>query len=290
MWTNRLTPMILAILVAFIVNYASCENYDHKKHMVSSFNLAQANISIWLSAAAYCDRNDYQTRTFQGPTSGFVVTEVIHTMIYDTTGYIGYLPSDSSIYVVFRGTEDVRNWMADLDIFKTEYTSYPDCDCYVADGFYGAEQLVISDIIDQVTQLKAKFPSYSVKVTGHSLGAALALLTAMDLLNSGFDVSLYNFGQPRVGDDDFSAFVKSKLQTWRVTHAADVVPHVPFTSFGYYHVCTEIFEDVDGNLKTCDSSCEDPTCSDQYAFSDTNVDDHLIYLGLPVHCDNVSRS
>lgn len=35
------------------------------------------NSSVWLSAAAYCETNTYQTRTFKGPSAGFVVTNVI---------------------------------------------------------------------------------------------------------------------------------------------------------------------------------------------------------------------
>lgn len=46
----------------------------------------------------------------------------------------------------------------------------------------------------------AAHPTYAVKTTGHSLGAALALLSGMALLNEGIDNTMINFGQPRVGD------------------------------------------------------------------------------------------
>lgn len=69
----------------------------------------------------------------------------------------------------------------DLDTIKTRYTTFPDCRCEVHRGFYLAEQKVIDEIIAEVTRLKklADFASYSIKTTGHSLGAALAQLTAM---------------------------------------------------------------------------------------------------------------
>ncbi len=35
-------------------------------------------------------------------------------------------------------------------------------------------------------------------------------------------------------------------------------------------------------------SCEDPNCADQWALRQTNIDDHLVYLGLPVNCNAVS--
>ena len=40
-------------------------------------------------------------------------------------------------------------------------------------------------------------------VTGHSLGGALAVFAATDLISSGIakNIRLYTFGQPRTGDD-----------------------------------------------------------------------------------------
>ena len=57
------------------------------------------------------------------------MTYVIHTFIDDTQGFIGYLPSDDSIYVVFRGSESMRNWIADLTVDKHDYKTYPECNC-----------------------------------------------------------------------------------------------------------------------------------------------------------------
>ncbi len=78
----------------------------------------QANISLWLSSAAYCDRSTYLSRTFKGPTVGFVATKVIYDTLSETQGYVGYLPSDKSIYVAFRGSSNIPNWISDLDALK----------------------------------------------------------------------------------------------------------------------------------------------------------------------------
>jgi len=255
----------------------------------ASFNYDQAERSLWLSAAAYCDKSSYTTRSFKGPTSGFVVTKVIYDGPTDTQGYIGYLPSDKSIYVVYRGSSSIRNWITNLNAFKTNYTSYPECNCQVHKGFYQAEQIVIQSVISEVSNLRKSHSDYAVKVTGHSLGAALAQLTSMDLIKAGIPCTVYNYGQPRTGDKNYASFSTSKVSTWRVTHNKDTVPHLPFTEqMEFYHVCTEEFENSSGALKTCNSSCEDPSCADQYAFSDTNVEDHLVYLGLDVSCQAVS--
>jgi len=48
--------------------------------------------------------------------------------------------------------------------------------------------------------LESIFPGRTIKVTGHSLGAAIAHLTALMLIKNGMNVHMINFGQPRIGD------------------------------------------------------------------------------------------
>ena len=107
-------------------------------------------------------------------------------------GYIGYLPSDNSIYVAFRGSSSIRNWITNLDVVKTPYTSYSECGCQVHKGFYDAEQKVLGGILTEVKRLKSLpfLSSYAVKTTGHSLGAALALLTAMGEIMNPFGINI----------------------------------------------------------------------------------------------------
>jgi predicted lipase len=257
----------------------------------NEFDRNQADISVWLSAAASCGKDNIKTHTFKGPSTGFIVTDTVSDILIGTEGYIGYLPSDNSIYVVYRGTDSSRDWFTDIDARKAEYSSFPECNCQVHKGFYEAEQHVIDRVIREVRRLQVLYPTYSVKITGYSLGAALAQLTSMDLIKAGVVVkSVYTFGQPRTGDQAYSSFVGTKGPvTWRVVHNKDVVPHLPSTDMGFYHVCREQFEDANGNLKTCDTSCEDPTCSDQFTLGETNRDDHGTYLGLRMSCEAVSQ-
>jgi hypothetical protein len=166
----------------------------------AEFDMAQANISVWLSAATACGVENYESHVFKGPTTGFVVTHVINDW-KATEGYVGYLPSDKSIYVAFRGSSSVRNWISDLYAVKTHYLSFPECNCEVHKGFYEAEQTVAPQVIAAVQKLRLQFPLYAVKVTGHSYGAALSQLMALDLIKNNISVkSLYNYGQPRTGN------------------------------------------------------------------------------------------
>lgn len=89
----------------------------------------------------------------------------------DTQGYVGYNSNQSTIYVVFRGSVSLENWMSDLDSITTKY---PPCsNCHVHKGFFDTEQKIINETISQVAQLKTQFPLFDILVTGHSLGKYL---------------------------------------------------------------------------------------------------------------------
>ncbi len=158
---------------------------------------------------------------------------MISNVVNDVEGFVGYLPSDKSIFVVFRGSESVRNWITNLSADKTNYTTFPACtNCQVHSGFYSATKSVYPDVLKEVQRLRALYPTYAIKTTGHSLGGALAQLTAMELLNSGYAVSMINFGQPRVGEVNYAKFSSTKMPSqYRVVHNHDLVPHNPSSTW-----------------------------------------------------------
>jgi predicted lipase len=138
--------------------------------------------------------------------------------LFDVEGFVGYLPSDNSIYIAYRGSESINNWISNLDAFKDVYDEWPECNCEVHGGFQNAIQSVQDEVSTEVRRLKGLYPNYDVKVTGHSLGAALALLNGMALLKEGIDTTMINFGQPRVFDDAGANFVMARYSHYRVTH------------------------------------------------------------------------
>jgi hypothetical protein len=116
----------------------------------------------------------------------------------------------------------------------------------------------------------------------------MATLTAIDLVASGVTpLRMFNFGSPRVGNDEFSAWASSYLADHsRVTHYRDIVVHLP-THYRFRHISGEWYEDENHVVHAC-SGYEDPKCS--YQFHRTSVDDHLQYLTLDMGCEAVSRS
>jgi hypothetical protein len=95
--------LALCVLVLFVHNSAAFNS------TAWTYDGTQAEKSLWLSSAAYCEPSTYLTRSFSsGPTAGFVATHHIQDTATDTQGFVGYLPSDKSIYVAFRGSTDTR--------------------------------------------------------------------------------------------------------------------------------------------------------------------------------------
>lgn len=255
---------------------------------IVSYDPTQLNTGVWLSGAAYCGKDKYNTMKLGGPATGFIYNETLYDINTDLQGYIGILPTTKSIYVVLRGSSSVRNWLDDLEIKLVPYNSFPECNCKVHYGFYNSALAVASKTIETVKQLQIQYSDYSVVVTGHSYAASTGQLLAMELVKYGIEVKLYNYGQPRVGDAIYATFVNTQItEYYRTTHNQDIVPHVPpIEVLGYLHSCREIFEDYAGKLTLCSATnCEDPTCADQFSLAQTNGYDHLYYLGHSISCN-----
>jgi hypothetical protein len=98
---------------------------------------------------------------------------------------------------------------------------------------------------------------------------------------------LFNFGSPRVGNDEFAAWASTYLTDRnRVTHYKDNVPHIP-SEVRFRHISGEWYEDQDHVIHTC-VGYEDPSCADQWLLVDTNMDDHSVYLSLDMSCEGAS--
>ena len=219
------------------------------------------------------------SRSYQGALTGFVPTYAINDTSHDTHGYIGYTESKKSIYVVFRGSESIKNWVSNLDAVLTDYPKCSGCD--VHEGFYKAEQHSINNILSEVKILKEKYPSFEIVVTGHSLGAALATLASVDIKEAGLEpVYVYTFGSPRVGDTKFAEwYTESMTNAHRITHHKDMVVHSPMHE-RFTHVGNELYEEdntVPVALNTC-SGLEDKHCA--YQWHITSIDDHLWYMNV----------
>lgn len=88
-------------------------------------------------------------------------------------------------------------------------------------------------VVEEVRRLidLYKGENLSITVTGHSLGAALALLVADELSMCSQEsppVAVFSFGGPRVGNRDFADRIKAKnVKVLRIVNSQDVITKVP---------------------------------------------------------------
>eukprot|EP01039_Chlorochromonas_danica_P008946 gene8946-9869_t len=250
------------------------------------FDWLVANTSLWLSAATYCDVSTYLTRSYLGYSGGFIPYYEINNLERDVQGFIGVMPAQNTIYIAFRGSTSVIDWLNNLDFNLTTYPISSCTGCEVNEGFLLSEQSIIASLAQNLTGLVALYSNPKIVVTGHSLGGALATLTVVDLLIAGFtNIELMNFGSPKVGNLAFAEFASNLIgNRYRVTRYQDIVPNFPDDS-QYVHISGEWYEDENGNIKLCEG-LEDPTCSSQWMFYNTQA--HRKYLGLEVSCEAVT--
>lgn len=117
--------------------------------------------------------------------------------------YISFL-----VVVSFRGTDDLENWITDLEsAILTPYKNMTGVE--VGEGFYKEWNDLSTQVLPAVYNLTTQFPSYQIWVTGHSLGAAISILCAAELASEGYEVNVYNYGLPRVGNEAFSDYYRS---------------------------------------------------------------------------------
>jgi GTP-binding protein EngB required for normal cell division len=91
-------------------------------------------------------------------------------------------------------------------------------------GFAWFLEEFLPDIQYTINSSNAK----QICLTGHSLGGALATLAAYRLINNFPFLSVYTFGSPRVGDQDFKVrYKRNKIPHFRFENRNDIIPHLP---------------------------------------------------------------
>ena len=117
-------------------------------------------------------------------------------------------------------------------------------------GFQDVYELVRKSIAANLATATAGCDQ--ILITGHSLGAALAVLAAPDIVRNmppnTIEPRLITFAGPRVGLTDFADAFNAAIEScFRVVNFLDIVPYVPPAP--YVHVGAQITVDSGGPVQ-----------------------------------------
>ena len=178
----------------------------------------------------------YEERPFivtTAKTWGFGFVKPFHVKRGKDIDTQGFVASDNQrILIALRGTESLADLLTNVQVLKDPGP----CGANVHKGFQDALHAVTLTIGKIVGE---NFVNHKIWLTGHSLGGALAVLLAAELLELGLAVDgLLTFAAPRVGDSKLAKCLDRKLKhkaNWRVANEDDLVPHLPWKSLRFRH-------------------------------------------------------
>ncbi|OEL25453.1 Phospholipase A1-Igamma1, chloroplastic [Dichanthelium oligosanthes] len=180
------------------------------------------------------------------------------------------------IAVAWRGTITRLEWVADLTANQRRVSDMgvpcPDPGVKVEMGFaelytgkdaecrfcrYSAREQALAEVRKLVELYHGRGEEVSVTVTGHSLGSALAMLSAFDIAETGANatpdgrtapVCVFSFAGPRVGNLKFRERFERVLgvRALRVVNVHDRVPKVPGVFFNEAAFPEAVLRAVDG--------------------------------------------
>jgi triacylglycerol lipase len=148
----------------------------------------------------------------------------------------------NNIWISFRGTLSEKEWEQDfryqqesmLDKQSIEQVSLDfikNISGKVANVHKGFLDVYMKFRNNLTSTLKKINPDkkMTIIISGHSLGAAISTIAGADLIQYGYNVNVYNFASPRVGNKIFADFVDNemKLSLYRIVNISDIVPNMP---------------------------------------------------------------
>jgi triacylglycerol lipase len=145
---------------------------------------------------------------------------------------------NDTAWIVFRATDSVKNIVIDF-LFPQLVIPYGNYDSkiMVHGGFLlsyiGYARGYIQSWLKDHGNIKR------VVLIGHSLGAALATLCAVDIQYNfpGMNIQCITFGSPRVGNKSFAdSYNKRVPHTFRYVYKNDFIIHMPPKCIGFEHI------------------------------------------------------
>jgi len=136
-------------------------------------------------------------------------------------GFVATKPG--AVFISIRGTESTGEWLCDFEAAPATCQIGAGA---VHDGFQKVYETIRDSALSGLNAVVK--PGDQLFVTGHSLGAALALLFASDAVAVTPNIQVCTFAGPRTGLGDFVTSYNARIpRTLRVANRWDIVPNVP---------------------------------------------------------------
>lgn len=149
--------------------------------------------------------------------------------------------SKDTLWVTFRGSDSSKDWITNLTFWKkTIPYDNTESKIRVHTGFLNAYKT--PSVRDKILAAVTSDINY-IKISGHSQGAALSVLCAVDIQYNypDRDIEVALFGCPRVGNKAFMLSYNKRVdKTVRVENGNDIVTKMPFLFMGYRHVGAKV--------------------------------------------------
>jgi len=185
----------------------------------------------------------------------------------DTQAWVLWNREHRHVCVAFRGTEqdrftdiitDLKVATCNFDVERSVGNFFDRGVPQVHSGFlqaYDSVKVRLMSIVSSIIKLHPD-EQWTLFVTGHSLGGALATLFAADMSRKRYPdgvtpphVTMYNFGSPRVGNAKFVDMYREAVQdSWRVFNKTDIVSSVPRMG-NYKHIGNAVAVSLENGLE-----------------------------------------
>ncbi len=164
---------------------------------------------------------------------------IINDSETDVQAYI--LTEKDTVTIVFRGSNSKKDWITNFTIaHKTIPYNNSETKIRVHSGFMQAySSKNVRNIIHTFITPEIKH----IITVGHSYGAALAQLCAVDMQYNfpECDIESYQFGCPRIGNSAYSrSYNRRVFNSFRIVNGNDAVTKVPPFLLGFRHTGIKI--------------------------------------------------
>lgn len=151
----------------------------------------------------------------------------------------------SSKEIAHRASDELQRIADELNPGNSSKFTLPP-NAFLHRGFQNLYNTFRNDTLILTAMLAKQFPDYRIVYTGHSLGAAMAQIAAVDFsMQTAMSerIWLFSFASPRVGNRVWAEFVNQQEfarmgQVHRLVRFGDPIPNLPPQFFGYKHPYT----------------------------------------------------